>query len=774
MNSKSKRLLSTLLVVALAFSVIVAVSSTANAGSEFTLATPTTPPQGYFDSISDLAKYINEFNPGGSGRLTASVSGSTITVTGNVNNANKYLPFTLKNGWLMVWKATYKGTIATDYMIQVTSEANSSGKHSELRVEGTIGSSGRVALGSQFATIRVAGGNVYTDNSAWSAIEVYDGEVIVSGDSARVSSQNGNAIAVYQGRGIAISGGQVYCGQTGMSAYHAIDAVRTTIKITGGFVFSLTRPYLLPGHTTDITDVIRSTNVSDITVSGSGVVCVYDNMFGEAPTEYIDGSSTNLWVKPAGEATWTSGGIAYNDGDLFPISGITTYQAFTVTFNSNGGSAVDPVTLKANTKLTPPSNPTRSGYFFNGWYRDSALTQEFDFDASPIHNNLTLYAKWTSSAPGGLIILDPAIKEMLMNRRTVIFESNGGSAIANKTVSKGNPVEKPANPIRLLADFDGWYADEALTQPYDFSTLVEEDITLYAKWRTKQVIQYESTGGSAVTFEYNGEKIPYQVVYTGSPATAPDDPQMSNFAFAGWYLDLGDTTPYDFSTPVTEHLTLYAKWAPVDPTVTPEIPSTGMDNFTESKIYTSGQFTDVNEDEWYGYNAQQTIANAYRYDLMEGNSSTTFNPTGNITLAEAITVAARVHSIYSTGTRFSAVSDPWYQAYVDYAIEAGLIAANDFTDYNATATRAEMAYIFSKSLPSAEFAPRNTVNSLPDVNNGTPYSAAIFMLYKAGVVGGNDSQGTFAPGNSITRAEAAAIISRVIIPATRLSGKTFG
>jgi len=66
------------------------------------------------------------------------------------------------------------------------------------------------------------------------------------------------------------------------------------------------------------------------------------------------------------------------------------------------------------------------------------------------------------------------------------------------------------------------------------------------------------------------------------------------------------------------------------------------------------------------------------------------------------------------------------------------------------------------------------VNSLPDVNNATPYAQSIIMLYEAGVIGGSDTAGTFNPGNYITRAEAAAIISRVILPSERFSGRTYG
>jgi len=198
-----------------------------------------------------------------------------------------------------------------------------------------------------------------------------------------------------------------------------------------------------------------------------------------------------------------------------------------------------------------------------------------------------------------------------------------------------------------------------------------------------------------------------------------------------------------------------------------------MSNFKKIRDYTFGQFTDVDENTWYGFNQGKVVALAYEYGLMQGSGTTTFNPTGNITIAEAITVAARVHSIYSTGADNFTPGNPWYQVYVDYAITNGIITVSDFTDYNRAATRAEMAYIFSRSLPETEFAAQNTVNSLPDVNSGTPYYNSILMLYKAGIVTGNDAQGTFSPGNNITRAEAAAIISRVILPATRTSGKTY-
>lgn len=205
------------------------------------------------------------------------------------------------------------------------------------------------------------------------------------------------------------------------------------------------------------------------------------------------------------------------------------------------------------------------------------------------------------------------------------------------------------------------------------------------------------------------------------------------------------------------------------------LPPSGMHNFVKTRTYTPGQFTDVDEDFWYGTNLSGVIATAYEYGLMQGTSETTFNPTGEVMLIEAIVMATRVHKIFHSGNSDFVQGDPWYQVYVDYAIENGMIAANDFDiestprGYIRPATRAEVAYIFSRSLPPQEFPVINTVTTPPDVNAGTPYYDSIIMMYRAGIFTGSDTLGTFRPDSTIIRAEAAAIIARVILPELRLS-----
>ena len=207
-------------------------------------------------------------------------------------------------------------------------------------------------------------------------------------------------------------------------------------------------------------------------------------------------------------------------------------------------------------------------------------------------------------------------------------------------------------------------------------------------------------------------------------------------------------------------------------TITPKDIS-GMQNFIAVNTYEPDQFSDVDETAWYGADNQKTIVTAFEYGLMVGGADMKFNPNGNVTVAEAITIAARVHSIYMTGRDEFQQGDPWYQVYVDYAIENGIINGDDFKDYTHAATRAEMAYIFAAALPEKELTEQNVVESLPDVYEDTIYYDFIIMLYRAGVLTGGDELGTFKPYASITRAEAAAIISRVILPEMRVSGRTY-
>lgn len=192
----------------------------------------------------------------------------------------------------------------------------------------------------------------------------------------------------------------------------------------------------------------------------------------------------------------------------------------------------------------------------------------------------------------------------------------------------------------------------------------------------------------------------------------------------------------------------------------------GLNSFSVRRSFSEETFTDVESRDWFYDN----VRNVYELGLMIGNSPSTFNPNGNLTLAEAVTIAARLHSIYQTGSESFQSGTPWYQTYVDYSKANGILLFEDLA-YGEAASRAEFAEILAAALPKKALSRINPIadGAIPDVKSGDSCAAAVYQLYRAGVLIGNDAKGTFAPDSSISRCEAAAIISRMAVPSLRKS-----
>ena len=186
-------------------------------------------------------------------------------------------------------------------------------------------------------------------------------------------------------------------------------------------------------------------------------------------------------------------------------------------------------------------------------------------------------------------------------------------------------------------------------------------------------------------------------------------------------------------------------------------------NFTAVRTYTPGQFSDV-RDEWFA----EYVQKVYEFGLIDGTSATTYSPKENLTIAQAIKLASCLHSIYNTGSSSFPSGSPWYQPYVDYALSSGIISS-PYPDYNVNATRADFAVILAKALPDEALTPINTVedNQIPDVLVSYTYGPSVYKLYRAGVLTGSDSAGTFYPNSYITRDAVAAIIARMAVPSLR-------
>ena len=185
---------------------------------------------------------------------------------------------------------------------------------------------------------------------------------------------------------------------------------------------------------------------------------------------------------------------------------------YTITFDTNGGSEIAPITQDYGTEITAPDNPTRKGYTFKGWDKEIPKTMPAE--------NITLKAQWE------------------INQYTITFDTNGGSEIAPITQDYGTEITAPANPTRKGYTFKGWDKEIPETMP-------AENITVKAQWEINQyTIAFDTNGGSEIA--------PITQDY-GTEITAPDNPTRKGYTFKGWDKEIPETMP-------AENITITARW----------------------------------------------------------------------------------------------------------------------------------------------------------------------------------------------------------------------
>lgn len=211
--------------------------------------------------------------------------------------------------------------------------------------------------------------------------------------------------------------------------------------------------------------------------------------------------------------------------------------------------------------------------------------------------------------------------------------------------------------------------------------------------------------------------------------------------------------------------TFYAQAAPLLP------PSTVYKN----------QFTDVKTNHWF----YENVATLYSFGLTNGKGSpSTFAPESDMTVAEILTMAARLRSLWDFGTaEFGAdlhrtTGMRWYAPYAAYLKAIGVISTEFDGQWNRSATRAETAHVLARALPAELFSPINQIvvaegyatgQFIQDVTEYTPYQQDILTLYRWGILDGMDDTGSFCPQLTIRRSEVAAMITRLLDTDLRLT-----
>lgn len=180
-------------------------------------------------------------------------------------------------------------------------------------------------------------------------------------------------------------------------------------------------------------------------------------------------------------------------------------------------------------------------------------------------------------------------------------------------------------------------------------------------------------------------------------------------------------------------------------------------------------FTDISAEDWF----YSDVEAAYERGFISGIDAVTFAPDSLLTYAEAAKLAACIHfsekyggtiEVYDTG-------GTWYEPYLIYCGENGILSSSDQFDWNAPATRAGYISIFASALGEDFLSEINDIpdGAIPDVDMSSPYASAIYTLYRAGIVQGSGDRHLCEPDSYIRRCEVAAILTRMTDSRTRVS-----
>lgn len=174
----------------------------------------------------------------------------------------------------------------------------------------------------------------------------------------------------------------------------------------------------------------------------------------------------------------------------------------------------------------------------------------------------------------------------------------------------------------------------------------------------------------------------------------------------------------------------------------------------------SSEFIDVSDSDWFA----ESLERVYKIGLVNGVSDNEFNPGGNITAAETAAFASRIHTNMCGDGNEIKQGTPWYKGYVDYLVKNSVITDRQFGDYNVPITRAQFISVIAHSVTPEMLRKINNVEdgAIIDVPMGAAYSPEVYLLYRAGVLTGNNERGDFEPNSKVTRAEAVAVIDRII------------
>lgn len=380
---------------------------------------------------------------------------------------------------------------------------------------------------------------------------------------------------------------------------------------------------------------------------------------------------------------------------------IAAGEMIKITFDSNGGTAVDSKMCEYNRTITAPeSEPTKDGYEFVGWFADSGFAAEWNFDTDKFAENKTLYAKWVcgtvsyeQGSVGGVTaegINDVAKTEktdisLVVKTQEVTGDNQSQNAIRNITGipnylnfyditlkrSSGGLITEAPNAVEIklpydfakkknikvyryhsgnaqeLTAFAGRDADKPFVDRTYFVDTENGCIYIYSSKFSTYAAAYDAVSsgrGSStessyiVRFETNGaDPVSAQTIAKNGVAKETAVPVKDGYIFDGWYVSNDFSEKYDFGTKVTKNITLYAKWEEDKKPTEGKGENSDKPNDIEEHDCPSKNFDDLDISLWYHSDTDYVLSSG----LMKGTSAKTFEPNKNLTRAMLVTILYR-------------------------------------------------------------------------------------------------------------------------------------
>ena len=419
-----------------------------------------------------------------------------------------------------------------------------------------------------------------------------------------------------------------------------------------------------------------------------------------------------------------------------------------VTLDTDGGTinSGNVTSYTEGVGVTLPTDVTKVGYTFLGWFDGDTKVEVIDTTAT---GDKSFHAKWApvDCSIQLYAVLDGVTASKPFYRMTAKYGSSLQTALSLI----------PADVLELAAytrDHAFYYVTGSVVGP---DAAVDLDVALYVKYKTRTfTVSFDLNDGTGKTFT--------QTVAYGKTATEPQPPKRPGNQFAGWYTS--GRTQFDFTTPITQNITLKASWRAVSAVSDSSSQPTGSTRQDSSDTL---PFRDVSKSSWY-YNS---VKLAWEKGLISGITATQYKPDGTLSVAQAIKLAAVLYQSHTEGSvRLTNGAPHWYDSYVRYAVDNSLLdkAYLSYTDkqMNAPIQRREFVHIFFRAADDLSACNVIADGKIPDVSMTSQYAAEIYTFYRAGILSGSDSAGTFYPESNIRRSEVAAILVRLFDSSARL------